>query len=79
MNLRWDPRAVQDLRDIRGCIAAHGTAAAADRVRRHLQRRIERLPTNPYMGVVSSNREIRILAPTRYPYRIYYAVQGDRS
>ena len=77
MKLRWDPRAVQDLRDIRRYIAAASSATIANRVRRHLQKRVRLLPANPHMGVASSNREIRILAPTRYPYRIYYTLQGD--
>jgi plasmid stabilization system protein ParE len=35
MNLRWDARALQDLRDIRNYIALHGSAAAADRIQRY--------------------------------------------
>jgi plasmid stabilization system protein ParE len=77
MNLRWRPRALQDLRDIRSYIATHASPAAADRVRRHLRARADRLRASPFIGVASSNPEIRILPPTRYPYRIYYTVQGD--
>jgi toxin ParE1/3/4 len=77
MNLRWDLRALQDLRDIRSYIAMRGSPAAGDRVRQHLRNRVHRLLTNPFIGVVSTNREIRILPPTRYPYRIYYSVQGE--
>jgi plasmid stabilization system protein ParE len=77
MNLRWDARALEDIRDIRSYIAVHGLPAAADRVRQHLRNRIYRLLTNPFMGVATSNPQIRILPPTRYPYRIYYTVQRD--
>ena len=77
MKLRWRPRALRDLQDIRGYIAAQSSAASADRVRRHLRARANRLSTNPYIGVASSNPEIRMLPPTRYPYRIYYTIQGD--
>jgi len=77
MNLRWDPRAVRDLHDIRRYIAAHSSPAAAERFRRHLSARTELLRRHPHMGPISSHPEIRILARTRYPYRIYYAVQGD--
>jgi len=77
MNLRWDARALQDLRDIRSYIAVHGSPAAADRVRQHLRIRVHRLLTNPFIGVATSHSQIRILPPTRYPYRIYYTVQGD--
>ena len=37
MNLRWDARALQDLRDIRSYIAVHGSPAAADRVRQRTE------------------------------------------
>jgi len=77
MNIRWDVRALDDLRDIRRYIAQHGSLAAADRVREHLRSRIERLIARPLIGVLTSNPEIRILPPTRYPYRIYYTIQGD--
>jgi toxin ParE1/3/4 len=77
MNIRWDARALEDLQDVRHCIAQRGSPAAADRVRKHLRNRIERLLTRPLIGVLTSNPEIRILPPTRYPYRIYYTIQGD--
>ena|SRR5438477_3242672 len=77
MKLRWDARAVQDLRDIRRYIAMHGAPGSADRVRRHLRARVHRLLTHPFIGVASTNSHIRILPPTRYPYRIYYTVQAD--
>ena len=77
MKLRWDPRALQDLREIRGYIAAASSPTIANRVRQHLRKRVRLLPANPHMGVTSNNREIRVLAPTRYPYRIYYSVQDD--
>jgi plasmid stabilization system protein ParE len=59
MILRWDRRAIQDLREIGGYIAAHGSPAAA------------------YLGIGSVHPHIRILNPIRYPYRIYYTVQGN--
>jgi len=77
MNLRWDARALQDLREIRKYIAKQGSPAAADRVRKHLRARANNLRGSPLMGVSSGNPSIRILAPTRYPYRIYYSVLGD--
>jgi toxin ParE1/3/4 len=77
MNIRWDVRALEDLRDIRRSIAKRGSPAAADRVREHLRIRIVRLLTRPLIGVLTSNPEIRILPPSRYPYRIYYTIQGD--
>jgi toxin ParE1/3/4 len=77
MKLRWRPRALQDLRDIRNYIAAHGSQAASDRVRLHLRSRANRLAVNPFIGVVTTNPDVRILPPSVYPYRIYYTIQGD--
>jgi plasmid stabilization system protein ParE len=42
-----------------------------------LRARIDRLRANPFIGVTSSNPDIRVLPPTRYPYRIYYSIQSD--
>jgi toxin ParE1/3/4 len=77
MNVRWDVRALEDLRDIRRYVGERASPAAADRVREHLRTRIARLLTRPLIGVLTSNPEIRILPPTLYPYRIYYTIQGD--
>jgi toxin ParE1/3/4 len=77
MTIRWDVRALEDLRDIRRYIAQRGSPAAAERVREHLCARVARLIARPLIGVLTSNPEIRILPPTQYPYRIYYTIQGD--
>ena len=76
MKLRYDARAVQDLRDIRSYIASQGSPAVAERVRRSLHVRINRLRQHPLIGTPSSIPDVRILPPTRYPYRIYYAIRG---
>jgi toxin ParE1/3/4 len=77
MKLRWDPRALQALREIRGYNCSSQLAYYCQPRPSASAKRVRLLPANPKMGVASSNREIRILAPTRYPYRIYYTVQND--
>ncbi len=77
MRLRFDPRAIQDLRDIHSFIKEHGTPQSAERVRLHLRDRIERLIDHPLIGKKSSIADVRILPPTRYPYRIYYTILTD--
>ena len=77
MRLRWDARAIQDLHDIRSYISARSSPAAANRVRQNLHARADRLRVHPCIGVDTRKTELRILQPTRYPYRIYYMVQGD--
>jgi toxin ParE1/3/4 len=78
MNLRWDPRALQDLNSIRRFLATTSSPRAAERVRKHLLARVNRLRKRPYLGPPSiNNPDIRILAPIHYPYRVYYTVQGQ--
>ncbi len=74
LKLRLDGQAVADLKAIRSYLLAEAGPAAADRVRDHLRKRMERLRNNPGIGVIASERAIRILPPTRYPYRIYYTI-----
>ena len=75
MKVRFDARAVEDLREIRRYIAEHGSTEAAERVRKHLRARCLRLKDFPLMGVASAQLEVRVLPPIRYPYRVYYTVQ----
>src|SRR5262245_40903135 len=70
-------RAESDLRDIQSYHLKEATARAAENVRAHLHRRIQRLADNPRMGRPTSDPEIRILPPTRYQYRVYYTIGGD--
>jgi plasmid stabilization system protein ParE len=48
MMLRYAPRAIQDLHDIRNYLIAHASAKAADVIRRHLRARIDwrRIPSS---------------------------------
>jgi len=79
MRLRWDRRALQDLRDIHSYVAANSSPGSAERVRRHLRSRTDLLASRPLLGVASSNPSIRVLFPTRYPYRIYLLSKVTRS
>jgi plasmid stabilization system protein ParE len=72
LKLRLDPRAKRDLVEIRTYLLDHAGPAAANRVREHLRVRFHRLRGNPMIGVVTAEPGIRLLAPTRYPCRIYY-------
>jgi plasmid stabilization system protein ParE len=77
MKLRWDAQALRDIREIHRYVAANSSRAAADRVRRHFQARAGMLLHRTRLGVPSSQSGVRILQPTRYPYRIYYTVRGE--
>ncbi len=72
--LRLDPQARRDLIEIRSYLIENAGTAAADRVREHLRERFKRLQASPMIGVATVEPGVRLLAPSRYPYRIYYAV-----
>ena len=74
MILEFRPRAVADLIDIRDYLLEHGGEQSADRVRSHIRQRLERLRLRPGLGLATSHPEIRVLNPTKYPYRIYFVV-----
>ena len=77
LKLRLDQQAKRDLIEIRSYLLEHAGDAAAQRVRKHLRARMDMLQRMPLIGVATSEPAIRILAPTRYPYRIYYTLTGD--
>lgn len=77
LKLRLDPQAAQDLNAIRAYLLAEAGPATADRVRGHLRNRMDGLRHNPRMGIVTTEQDIRVLPPTRYPYRIYYVIGPD--
>ena len=77
LKLRLDTQAGSDLAEIRSYLTANTSPAIAERVRKHIRVRINRLTRNPHLGVITTVPEIRILPPTRYPYRIYYTVTTD--
>ncbi len=70
-------RAEHDLQDIQSYLLQQAGSQAAERVRAHLRRKIRLLGNNPRMGKATSDPEIRTVAPTRYPYRVYYTLTND--
>lgn len=77
LKVRLHLRAEADPLSIHDYLVQHASSRSAERVRTHLLQRIKRLSRLPYMGMGTGEPEIRILAPTRYPYRAYYAIQGN--
>ncbi len=77
MKLRFDDQAINDLIEIRDYILEHASEAAANRVRAHFRDRFHRLKITPSLGISSTDANVRVLSPTKYPYRIYFTVQGD--
>ncbi len=78
MKVRLDPRAVRDLEDIRAYLIEH-SPSGAERVRQHIVQTIERLGDFPLLGRTTHEPGVRVLPLTRYPYLIFYAVNGYRG
>ena len=77
MKIRLDAQAKSDLKEIRDYLLQHARETAANRVRDHLRTRIARLAKTPAIGVRTTDPNVRILSPAKYPYRIYFSVQPD--
>ena len=77
LKVRFHLRAEADLQTIHDYLIQHANPRSAERVRTHLLQKIKRLSRLPYMGMATGEADIRILAPTRYPYRVYYVIQSD--
>ena len=77
LKVRLDPQAKRDLLEIRSYLTHHAGAVAAEHVRVHIRQRISRLSATPLIGVATGEPGIRVLPPTRYPYRIYYTLMAD--
>ena len=72
LKVRLYRRARSDLIEIRNYLMREAGSAAAERVKSHLQQRLLMLGKQPLMGTPTTNLNIRILSPLRYPYRIYF-------
>jgi toxin ParE1/3/4 len=67
-------RARRDLADIARYLVENAGEASAERVRLHLRAKIGRLARFPMLGIATTEPDIRVLPPTKYPYRVYYTV-----
>lgn len=76
MRLRFDPQALRDLVAIRDHLTETAGTEAAERVRAHLKQRLARLLERPATGIATTMPGVRVLSPTRYPYRIYFTIDG---
>ena len=73
LTVRFDPRALSDLREIRAYLIER-SPAGADRVRSHLMETVERLADFPFLGRATDEAGVRVLSLTRYPYLVFYSV-----
>jgi len=70
LTLRFDDRALDDLRQIRSYIAER-SPSGAERVRRHIMHTIDSLADLPFLGKATDEPRVRILVMTKYPYLVF--------
>ena len=75
LTIRFDARALADLAEIRDYLVER-SPVGAERVRLHLVETIEHLANYPLLGRATDEPDIRVIALTRYPYLVFYAVVG---
>jgi plasmid stabilization system protein ParE len=78
MRVRYTPRARSDLRSILQFIDERSPKGAVN-VKRAIQRTIELIAEFPEAGRVAGEEGIRVLPAGRYPYLIYWIVQGGEA
>lgn len=76
LTIRFDARALADLAEIRDYLVER-SPSGAERVRLHLVETIDRLANFPFLGRATDEPSVRVMALTRYPYLVFYAVVGD--
>jgi toxin ParE1/3/4 len=76
MKVKWHRTARQDLRQVRGYIAADNPRAAAQMAQRILQA-VDQLSANPGVGRPGRVRDTRELVIAGTPYLAPYTVVGD--
>jgi plasmid stabilization system protein ParE len=76
LTLRFDDRALDNLRQIKSYIAER-SPSGAERVRRHIMHTIDSLADFPFLGRATDETHVRILVMTKYPYLVFYSVVKD--
>jgi addiction module RelE/StbE family toxin len=76
MNVRYSPRAIEDLETIRRYIS-NANPKAAWVVASFIRRSIRVLEEWPYHGRATGKANVRRLTVTNYPYVIFYRVDRD--
>jgi len=78
MSLRYTARALAQLGEIFDYIA-HDNSRAAHDVHAKIRASIESLPRFPFAGQATDKPGVRVLTITRYPYWIFYRVEGNND
>jgi toxin ParE1/3/4 len=76
MRIRYTPRARNDLDEIFQYINPRNPRGAAN-VLRAIDASVELLAKNARASVRSDDPDIRVKTVSRYPYRIFYRIEGE--
>jgi toxin ParE1/3/4 len=76
VRIRYALRALADLEEIYGYLKER-SPGAAPAVISTIRQQADQLTEFPYMARATDHPGVRVLTLTRYPYRVYYRVDGD--
>lgn len=76
LTLRFDDRALDDLRQIRSYIAER-SPSGAERVRTHVMHAMDSLIDFPFLGRSTDQPRVRVLVMSKYPYLVFYSDVKD--
>jgi toxin ParE1/3/4 len=76
MRIRYTPRARGDLEAIFSYLDQRSPQGALS-VKQTIERRIRQLGDLPLIAPVTEEPEVRELTVLRYPYQVYYCIEGD--
>jgi toxin ParE1/3/4 len=77
MRVRYSPRSIEDLDNIRRHITKDNPSAAWV-VASFIRRSIRQLEEWPYRGRATNRENVRRLVVTNYPYVVYYHANDER-
>jgi toxin ParE1/3/4 len=78
MKVEYTPRARDDLTAILTYVERHSPQGARN-VARAIRRTIQLIGEFPQSGRLAGEQQTRVLPAGRYPYQIYWSVEGDKA
>ncbi len=76
LTVRFTLRALADLSDIRTYLVER-SPQGAEHVRSQIVATVDLLSSFPMIGTATDEPGVRVVQLTRYPYRIFHAVEAD--
>lgn len=76
MKVKFTPRAYRD-RDLILQFLRERSPLGAQRVLRSLDEALQLLSEHPLSGAATNVGDVRVLLPSKYPYKLFYRLRGE--